>query len=211
MKTKSEYKGDDITVYFDSSLCIHAGICVQTLPDVFNVDTDGPWIVPDNADAEDIAALAQNCPSGAITYHREDINKQEEVPSNNIVRVLENGPLAFKADLSITDNEPVIRAALCRCGQSKNKPYCDNSHVAMNFKATGEPAEQTFENPGINNGRVNAVLLDDGPIICKGDMFITTGTAHKINSTQEVALCRCGASKNKPYCDGSHTEAGFKS
>ncbi len=209
MSKKNEYPGADVTVYFEASRCIHARNCVLTLPDVFRVNVDGPWIVPDNADAEDIAALARNCPSGAITYKRHDKDKQEQPPSTNLVKVLENGPLAILADMEMENSEPLIRATLCRCGASSNKPFCDGNHEKVEFSATGETSVKASEPLSQQDGKLTVSLLENGPLLCKGNIEVCSGTGRRINRTLEVALCRCGASKDKPYCDGSHVAIGF--
>lgn len=211
MSKVNEFIGKQATIFFDASKCIHSRICVLTLPAVFRVNVEGPWIVPDNADAEDIAALAHNCPSGAITYKRHDKDKQEQPPAANLIKVLENGPLAVIAELEIDDSEPMIRASLCRCGASKNKPFCDSSHEQAGFSATGEPEVKSSDALDKQDGKLVINLLENGPLLCKGNMEICSGTGRRINATTEAALCRCGASKDKPYCDGSHVGIDFTS
>lgn len=94
-----------------------------------------PWLFPDQADAEELAAVARQCPSGATQYRRRDEKLNEKPPDVNLVHFRENGPYAFHADLRI-DGKPIgFRATLCRCGRSKNKPLCDGSHVAAGFKS----------------------------------------------------------------------------
>lgn len=203
--------GKDVTIIFDARKCIHARNCVLTLPDVFQAGLKGQWIFPDNADAEDIAHLAQICPSGAIQYERNDGGKNEAKPQVNIARVMENGPIAVVAELQI-DGEPVgNRAVLCRCGKSKNKPYCDGSHIKENFVATGEVDIVEAEELASRNGPLSITQLDDGPLIAEGNLEVLRGSGARANLTTKAALCRCGASANKPYCDGNHTKVGFKS
>ena len=135
-----EYRGAKIVVRFDGAKCIHSRHCVLEQPAVFKANVSGPWIHPDAASPEGAIAVAHNCPSGAITYERLDGGELESAPLVNTVHVRENGPLAFRAEL-IVDGKPAgFRATLCRCGASKNKPWCDTSHVAAGFKASGEPA-----------------------------------------------------------------------
>ena len=65
-----EYKNDKVTVRYDEKVCIHAGKCVQGLPQVFNVNQD-PWI---NVNGADVAAITQTikmCPSGALTLEEQ--------------------------------------------------------------------------------------------------------------------------------------------
>jgi len=95
---------------------------------------EGEWIHLDAATPEEVAELAHNCPSGAITYERTDGGPQEAPPVVNLVRVRENGPLAFHGELQI-DNTAALHAALCRCGGSSNKPFCDGTHKTNGFRA----------------------------------------------------------------------------
>ena len=52
---------------------------------------------------------------------------------------------------------------------------------------------------------------DNGPLVAKGLQTLTSPDAQALECKAVTALCRCGASKNKPYCDGSHNEMGFQS
>jgi CDGSH-type Zn-finger protein/uncharacterized Fe-S cluster protein YjdI len=205
-----EYRGEKITIRFDGSKCIHSRNCVLGLPGVFVANAEGPWIRPDNASAEDIAALAQTCPSGAITYERHDGGPAERPPEVNVIRVLENGPLAIRADLRIAGAEPAHRTTLCRCGASNTKPYCDGSHVAAGFEASGEPATGSVDPLDERGGELQITPFPDGPLGVKGNVEICAGTGRAISRTRSTALCRCGHSDNKPYCDGSHRKVGFK-
>ena len=112
----------------------------------------------------------------------------------------------------IADDMPgaAFRAALCRCGQSSNKPFCDNSHEKVNFQdyaAVGESGELLTE----KGGKLSIKPLVDGPLLLSGDVTIRAGSGRIAWQGDNAALCRCGASKNKPFCDGSHKEVGFKS
>jgi CDGSH-type Zn-finger protein len=163
-------------------------------------------------DVEELAAVARNCPSGAIQYKRKDGALDEQPPPVNLVRVLEGGPNAFRGDLRI-DGAPIgYRATLCRCGASKNKPYCDGTHHEIGFDATGEPA--TGDKTAmleVRDGPIEIAPQTDGPLMVRGNMEIVSGTGRVVARMQRVALCRCGHSQNKPFCDGTHTKVGFKS
>jgi len=204
MKRKS-YEGSDITVTFDMSKCIHARNCFLKLPEVFD-PTKRPWVQPDNAPAEEVAAMIRTCPSGALAFERPVA--QEQPPKINRVAVLENGPLAVAGDLSV-EGEAITRATLCRCGLSKNKPYCDYSHVEGGFTASGEPVPKLPSEVEDQGGTLAATRAPDGPLKLDGNLEITGGTGKRIAKLDKAFLCRCGASKNKPFCDGSHKAAGF--
>ncbi|MEA3301973.1 MAG: CDGSH iron-sulfur domain-containing protein, partial [Pseudomonadota bacterium] len=60
-------------------------------------------------------------------------------------------------------------------------------------------------------GKLSIKPLPDGPLLVKGNLTIVSGTGRIAWRGSDTALCRCGASKNKPFCDGSHKKAGFKS
>ncbi len=208
MSKPRTYTGSDIEISFDMSRCIHARNCFLKLPEVFD-PSRRPWVDPDAAPAEDIAAMIRTCPSGALTFAHKN-GAKETPPKLNRVAVLENGPLSVHGDIDI-GGEPQTRATLCRCGQTKNPPYCDYSHVDAGFEATGEPKPEAKEEADLELGAALVVAgREDGPLLVKGPMEITTGTGRRIAKVEMAPLCRCGLSKNKPYCDGSHRDGGFK-
>ena len=209
MAKRKTYDGAEISVSFDMARCIHARNCFLKLPRVFD-PSRRPWIDPDAAPAEEIAAMIRTCPSGALTFRRRD-GGTEAPPGVNRAAVLENGPIALAGEITLGEAEEETRMTLCRCGKSKTKPYCDYSHVEAGFTATGEPPatdEDKAEGPG---GPLNVTAVKNGPLVITGNLEITTGTGARVARTAKAFLCRCGASKNKPFCDGSHKEIGFTS
>jgi CDGSH-type Zn-finger protein/uncharacterized Fe-S cluster protein YjdI len=202
-------EGKDVIIYFEAKRCIHSRNCVQSQPDVFKANTPGAWIFPDNASAEEVAHLAQNCPSGAIRYKRKDTNNNEHLPLVNTIHIRENGPLAVHAEIVLDDKAIGTRATLCRCGASNNKPFCDGSHKAIAFIATGEP--NSLEAPTLANraGILEIQPQENGPNKVVGNIEICCGTGRAVARTENVLLCRCGGSSNKPFCDGTHKKIGF--
>ncbi len=203
------YEGQRIAILIRGKRCIHSRNCVLDRPDVFVPNTPGAWVHPDSAKPEVIAAVAHNCPSGAISYRRSDGGDAEQAPLVNVIRVRENGPLAIHANLDIAGDRSTFRATLCRCGASRHKPFCDNSHLAAAFKASGEPPSKDSGDDPRRDGTLTVTPVPDGPLAIQGAVEICTGTGHTIARTQQTALCRCGASNNKPFCDGSHVRVGF--
>ncbi|MDX2219195.1 MAG: ferritin-like domain-containing protein [Burkholderiales bacterium] len=207
--------GKDVTIVFDGARCIHARHCVLGEPGVFLANTPGTWIHPDKATPERIAIVAHNCPSGAVMYRRHDGGPDEAPPNVNVIRVRENGPLAFHVDLALagaTEESCKTRATLCRCGQSKSKPYCDGSHVAAGFVASGEPPTIVSDPLPDRRGKLSVTPLKDGPLEVQGNVELLAGTGRTINrvgAASSLRLCRCGGSANKPYCDGTHRVNGF--
>lgn len=209
--TEEIVQGRDVTIRFDASRCIHSRGCVLGHPEVYVPNVQGEWIHPDSATPEMVMVTALTCPSGAIRVSRNDGSAHSDVPPVvNTVRVRENGPLAIEAELTIHgEAQASPRATLCRCGQSKNKPFCDGAHAAAGFTATGENATKEFTALDVRNGPVNIQPLPNGPLLVTGNLEIVSGTGRTTDKVTKTALCRCGQSKSKPYCDGSHVAAGF--
>ena len=206
-------EGRDVTLVFDSKRCIHSRHCVLGEPGVFIANKPGDWLYPDTATPERLMQVALNCPSGAVSVRRKD-GVNETAPLVNVTRIRENGPLAFHADLEITGYPPhdasPFRATLCRCGQSRNKPYCDSSHIAAKFTATGEPESRDSQPLPERNGRLRVDPLRNGPLEVTGNLELCAGTGRTIDRLGTVRLCRCGQSRNKPFCDSSHIVANFQ-
>lgn len=206
--------GKAVTIVFDSQRCIHARHCVLQTPTVFKANTPGEWIYPDTVHVESIVTVAHQCPSGAIRYRRRDHGAEESAPAVNTLNVRENGPYALRAAIRITAangdiSDDGMRATLCRCGQSKRKPWCDSSHVAAKFIATGEPPTGTVDALEIRDGEIHVAPRLNGPLHVRGNLEICAGTGRTVARVTETRLCRCGQSNNKPFCDGSHIAAGF--
>jgi len=205
-----EVRGTKVLVRFEAKRCIHSRACVLGRPDVFVPNAPGEWIHPDAASAETVAALAHSCPSGAISYQRLDGGEQEQAPLVNVVRVRENGPLAFHAQLQLQNEAPRFRATLCRCGASRSKPFCDSAHAGLGFSATGEPATQDSAPLAQRDGPLSVTPQPNGPLLVSGNLEVVSGTGRTVLRTRKAAFCRCGASASKPFCDGSHARIGFR-
>ncbi|MBT3143105.1 iron-binding protein [Phaeobacter gallaeciensis] len=207
----SKTESNNISVQFDGKKCIHARRCVLGLPMVFQPGTKGGWIFPENANAEEIARVIDSCPSGALTYDRHDGGVEESMPRVNTSRICENGPNEIRGDIRIPGEEPRKRVLLCRCGASKNKPFCDNSHNEASFVATGEvgATDNTATLEG-RDGPLDVNPIKNGPVRVAGNLEITAGSGRSVATGQKFSLCRCGASGNKPFCDGSHAKVGFE-
>lgn len=209
--SKESVRGTEVIIHFDGERCIHSRNCVLDRPDVFVPNVPGEWIHPDRATPDEVAALARNCPSGAIRYERIDGLPGETAPVVNTVRMRENGPLAFHAPVTVANAEVGFRVTLCRCGASARKPFCDGSHAAAAFTASGEAPVAVSQPLAQRNGPLLIEPTADGPLHVRGNLEVVTGTGKTINRITEGWLCRCGQSRNKPYCDGNHKAAGFRS
>ena len=129
----------------------------------------------------------------------------------NLAAIREGGPYAVRGDIVLDGKHIGYRATLCRCGASKNKPFCDGSHHDVHFDASGEPPTGKADMLAVRDGPLTIDLQTDGPLKVRGNLEITAGTGRVVARVQTAMLCRCGGSKNKPFCDGTHTKIGFKS
>lgn len=207
------YPGANTDVHWDGRLCIHIGECGRATNDLF-VGGRQPWCQPDLVDPDEVAEVVSRCPTGALTYERKDGGPAESVEAENVVSVMYNGPLYVRGDLEVggaaADMSGVrFRAALCRCGKSKNKPFCDNSHEAAGFKDYGAVGDSGdgFDAPG---GTLKIAKAPNGPLLLSGNFTLVAASGRQAWKGTKAALCRCGHSKNKPFCDGAHKEAGFE-
>lgn len=212
MKTKPHtYDGEKIAITYDLKRCIHAGECVKGLPGVFAPDRK-PWVDPDAADPDQIMAVIGRCPSGALHAERKDGGAGEAAPEGNTATVVPDGPLYLRGDLAVTLPDGTVirdtRMALCRCGASKIKPFCDNSHIEAKFTDSG--AVGTFGGqPAEGAGPMTLTPLPKGPVRAEGPLSVQDTGAGQTVGCGKVSLCRCGESNNKPFCDGSHRGIGF--
>jgi CDGSH-type Zn-finger protein/uncharacterized Fe-S cluster protein YjdI len=203
--------GASLTLLYEGRKCIHARFCVTGAPKVFLANVKGPWIHPDAMETERLVDIAHACPSGAIGYRRHDGHADEPAPPVNLLAVREAGPYAVRGELRLDGAAIGFRATLCRCGASKNKPYCDGSHHEVNFAASGEPESRDTEMLAVRDGLLAVDPEPDGPLRVRGNLEITSGTGRVVSRVQAARLCRCGASGAKPFCDGSHARIGFRS
>ena len=203
------YSSDEIDVTWDAKRCIHAAECVRGLPIVFDT-SQRPWIQPANADADELAGIVLKCPTGALHFERKDGGGSEAIPELNRIAVAADGPLYLSGEIQISDMGGNVlledtRVALCRCGASENKPFCDNSHTEAGFADDGLLASSGGSTVG--NGRLSIKTAPNGPLLLQGDFKIQA--ANGTFADNKGALCRCGGSSNKPFCDGTHSKIGF--
>jgi hypothetical protein len=96
-----------------------------------------PWIDPDAATVDEIIAVVKACPSGALSYSMGNVDHPQGTDEPSIM-IAENGPYVVSGAVEMVDTtwgEGVSKThyTLCRCGASKNKPFCDGSHWDINF------------------------------------------------------------------------------
>jgi len=151
-KEYKEYKTDDLIVYWNLSYCSHSGKCTSMMPQVFDMDRR-PWICLDGVDPLDVIRVIDQCPTGALKYQLTENSKVDSelakgpgwlgyhisAPAMVQIRMVNNGPLLVKGPARILDTEgKTIKECesmvLCRCGLTKNPPFCDGSHMENDDK-----------------------------------------------------------------------------
>jgi CDGSH-type Zn-finger protein/uncharacterized Fe-S cluster protein YjdI len=227
------YPGTAITVTYDPARCIHSAECTNGLPLVFD-SAARPWVNADGADADAIAAQVRRCPSGALHVETPDGSAERPVAPNTATPTVDgptpdgsaerpvapntatptvDGPTYLRGELALMGADGNLalrdtRMALCRCGASQNKPFCDRSHRKVGFSddalLRGADSPPAAGAGGLLTIRARA----NGPIMLTGPLTIVGANGRRAFA-ESTFLCRCGASGNKPYCDGTHKKIGF--
>ena len=138
--TKKSYSNKEITVIWKPDLCIHSTKCWKASLEIFNPKRR-PWIDMSSGTTEEIIKIVDNCPSGALSYERNNQmseQKAQSQQSQTTVQVNKGGPYLVKGKFVFvgSDGKEEIKegsVALCRCGASNNKPFCDGVHRKIGF------------------------------------------------------------------------------
>jgi uncharacterized Fe-S cluster protein YjdI len=138
---EKKYTNGEITVFWKPDICIHSAKCFRGLISVFD-PRKKPWINMQGASTEEIIKAVQGCPSTALSfkYNNESDNTEEKIKQDDSTRMklMEKGPIMVEGECVIIDKNgnEILKSGkffLCRCGASKNKPFCDSSHIAIDF------------------------------------------------------------------------------
>ncbi|MEO8675451.1 MAG: CDGSH iron-sulfur domain-containing protein [Casimicrobiaceae bacterium] len=132
--------------------------------------------------------------------------------TETVLRVRPNGPNIVTGDFMVVGARTAAgakaSASLCRCGKSGDKPFCDGTHTKIGFQDPGLLPDDAP--PGTpSRGRVTITPTPNGPLECAGPLTVQ-GADGRTSTSEETWLCRCGQSRTKPFCDGSHEKAGFE-
>ncbi len=134
--SKDTYTGKEITVHDNRGVCAHSSNCTDNSPSVFKMDKE-PWIDPDGGDAEGTAATIKTCPSGALSYTRDGVVYKDQ-SRDPAIMISKDGPHRVVGSIELVDPEGSTPESgdhytLCRCGASKNKPFCSGEHWYIGF------------------------------------------------------------------------------
>jgi uncharacterized Fe-S cluster protein YjdI/CDGSH-type Zn-finger protein len=142
------YEREELAVVWDATRCTHVAECLGALPEVFDV-ARRPWVDITGASADQIAEAIRLCPTGALKYEARGDFSPEEPDDVTTVKAGRLGPLYVRGKVRLVDGHGNLiadetRVALCRCGASANKPYCDNSHRLV---GTDRPVPEADPSP----------------------------------------------------------------
>lgn len=133
------YRTEEIEVLWEPSRCTHFGECVRGSAEAFD-PRRRPWIEPGAEPPEHLAEIIARCPTGALHLVWRDGRSAEEPSETATVFPMLDGPLLMRGRIQIVDRQGNLvredtRVALCRCGHSRNKPFCDDSHYRVGFRS----------------------------------------------------------------------------
>lgn len=141
---RDSYVGVQVTILDNRGICAHSGFCTDHLASVFHLGQE-PWIDPNGARMEEIITAVRNCPSGALSYAIDGSECRDEVdqPREPLIVVSKDGPYRITGGIPLENGQGTEEQraqgasqehySLCRCGQSKNKPFCSGMHWYVNF------------------------------------------------------------------------------
>jgi uncharacterized Fe-S cluster protein YjdI/CDGSH-type Zn-finger protein len=199
---EKHYTGEKINIAYNTGRCIHVAECVKRLHTVLDTSRR-PWVLPDAASQDSIATTVVACPSGALHYVGKDGDSTEPISAHNTIRLVRNGPLYLRGDFTIVNGtgELVVndtRAALCRCGGSANKPFCDNTHKTNGFVAPETVAEPQSIIETLDGGNLHVETTINGPLHITGSFTVLKSKGEAVYQGTDETFCRCGGLRTSP-------------
>ncbi len=132
---REAYQGNGIVLTDDKTLCVHAGFCVTEKIEVWDLINK----TADPQARQEVIQMVRNCPAGRLEYQTPPDDTPVEDLLPKAIGVVADGPLFIRGKIAIEgangdDYERRNRVTLCRCGASKNKPFCDGMHAEVGFR-----------------------------------------------------------------------------
>jgi len=135
------FEGDGVVMTDDKMFCTHAGFCGDRFTNVWAMieETADPDV------RERLMDMVRKCPSGRLAYQVPPDPEDVEPGFEPSIGIEPNGPMWVRGRIQIvsedgTEWEVRNRVTLCRCGRSRNKPYCDGTHQRVGFSDPAEPS-----------------------------------------------------------------------
>jgi CDGSH-type Zn-finger protein/truncated hemoglobin YjbI len=143
---RDTYVGQQVTILDNRGICQHAGFCTDRLSDVFRLHAEA-FVAPSGGRMDEIIRAVRDCPSGALSYAIDGVEARDEVDYHGArrpaIEVSRDGPYRVVGAVPLVDHDGAEVArnqgaspehyALCRCGQSQNKPFCSGMHYYVEF------------------------------------------------------------------------------
>jgi CDGSH-type Zn-finger protein/truncated hemoglobin YjbI len=156
---RDTYPGQQLTIFDNRGICQHSGYCTDRLATAFRAGQE-PFVAPSGGRLDEIIRAVRDCPSGALSFAVDGTEARGIVDFGNgrapAIEVTKDGPYRITGGIALVgpDGEDVPRNAgssaehyaLCRCGQSQNKPFCSGMHWYVGFSdpAPGPGHEPTL-------------------------------------------------------------------
>ncbi len=154
---RDTYPGQQATIFDNRGVCQHSGLCTDRLATVFRTDAE-PFVAPSGGRLDEIIRAVRDCPSGALSYAIDDVEARGQVDWDGTrppaIEVTRDGPYRITGQLTLAGptGEPEPQGtgasrehyALCRCGQSRNKPFCSGMHWYVGFRDPVPPSSPTL-------------------------------------------------------------------
>jgi len=129
----------------------------------------------------------------------------------NELLVANGGPLKMTGNIRLINEDGSVTntnsLSLCRCGASKSKPFCDDQHLEIEFFDNGAVQQLSDWMPVTRPQTISVTVVENGPLKFRGYLRIHNKKGQEC-ITMSGALCRCGKSSKKPFCDSSQGCAG---
>jgi len=151
---RDTYLGEQVTIFDNRGICQHSGLCSDRAPTAFRTAAE-PFVAPSGARLDELVRAVRDCPSGALSLGFDGEEERDLADwhgtRERAIEVTQDGPYRVTGAIPLTDaaGGDVPRAAgssrehyaLCRCGQSQNKPFCSGMHWYVDFRDPARPAD----------------------------------------------------------------------
>jgi CDGSH-type Zn-finger protein/truncated hemoglobin YjbI/ferredoxin len=150
---RDTHVGQQVTIFDNRGTCAHSGFCSDRLRTVFRSDQE-PFVAPSGGRMDEIVAAVRACPSGALSFALGGHEAREQVDQDReqAIEVSKDGPYRVTGGIPLEDAEgnaerrnegaSLEHYSLCRCGNSRNKPFCSGRHWQIGFRDPVPDPEQ---------------------------------------------------------------------
>jgi CDGSH-type Zn-finger protein/truncated hemoglobin YjbI len=156
---RDSYTGQQVTILDNRGICQHSGYCTDRLANVFHQGEE-PFITASGGRMDEIIRAVRDCPSGALSYAVDGAEARDEADYHSTrdpaIEITRDGPYRITGGVPLADDHDVTVAradgaseehyALCRCGHSRNKPFCSGMHYYTDFR---DPVPGSDQEPTI--------------------------------------------------------------